>query len=140
MWGFWHGTIFDCTRCSGRHVCSFPGFCTYTCGAKPQNADDSLLAVGTNKGDVYVVDVTERVVLVCLTDHSKPVRTVYFAPPTTSYADHLFVGSDDRIVSVHDVRYVRESLQASTITSLQGHTGWILDVQSGGDGRIVASR
>lgn len=103
------------------------------------NADDSLLAVGTNKGDVYVVDVTERVVLVCLTDHSKPVRTVYFAPPTTSYADHLFVGSDDRIVSVHDVRYVRESLQASTITSLQGHTGWILDVQSGGDGRIVAS-
>ena len=74
-----------------------------------------------------------------LTEHSHPVRTVHFTAPGTTYADQLLVGSDDRSVTLHDVKDVGNTRTCTTIASLQGQEGWILDVESSGDGRIVAT-
>lgn len=67
------------------------------------------------------------------------MRTLHFADAHTAYADHLYVGSDDRTVTVHDVRAMIAGAPSSAITVLAGHLGWVLSLQPGGDGRIVAS-
>lgn len=107
--------------------------------ADQENADASLLAVGTNTGDVVLFDVETTAQLAVICDHAQPVRALYFPSPNSTFADHLLVGSDDRVATLHDVRDVREAHACSTVAALQGHEGWVLDVHSSGDGRIVAT-
>lgn len=103
--------------------------------------------MGTNTGSVYIWDMTSRTLLLSISgtcalltaEHAEPVRALSFAAPHTSFADHLFVGSDDRTTTVHDVQAIRRQFHGHAITALQGHKGWTLDVQTGGDGRIVAT-
>jgi len=57
-----------------------------------------------------------------------------------TFSDHLFVGSDDGTTTIYDVRAIRRKLGECAITTLQGHNGWILDVQSAANGRVVATR
>lgn len=104
-----------------------------------QNHDGTLLALGTSSGTVLLFDVETRAQIALVCDHAQPVRALYFSGPTSTFSDHLFVGSDDRTTTVHDLQNVRATRAPSTITALQGHHGWVLDVQSSGDGRIVAT-
>lgn len=104
-----------------------------------QNHDGSLLAVGTNHGFVLLFDVETRTQLAIITDHAQPVRALYFGSPSSSFGDNLFVGSDDRTTTIHDLQGVSPSRAPSTITALQGHQGWVLGIQPSGDGRIVAT-
>ncbi|WFD25477.1 Ski complex subunit Rec14 [Malassezia nana] len=111
------------------------------------NHQGDLLAMGTNTGSVYVWDMASRTQLLRISgalpaltaEHAEPVRTLSFSAPHTSFSDHLFVGCDDRTTTVHDVQAIRRQFHGHAITALQGHKGWILDVQAGGDGRIVAT-
>ncbi|WFD29422.1 Ski complex subunit Rec14 [Malassezia sp. CBS 17886] len=103
------------------------------------NRDGSLLAAGTNQGQVLLYDVAHGALITSIPDHAHPVRALCFTPPGTQFGDQLLVGSDDRTTTVHDVQRVLTLRIASTITSLQGHKGWILDAQSSGGGRIVAT-
>lgn len=88
---------------------------------------------------MLLFDVARRVQVAAIADHAQPVRALCFSAPHTAFAHHLFVGSDDRTTTVHDLEGLASSQPPSTVTALQGHQGWILDVQSGGDGRIVAT-
>lgn len=106
-----------------------------------------MLAMGINTGSVYVWDMASRTQLLRISgalpaltaEHAEPIRTLNFSAPHTSFSDHLFVGCDDRTTTVHDVQAIRQQYHGHAITALQGHKGWILDVQAGGDGRIVAT-
>lgn len=108
-----------------------------TCLAFSYEGD--LLAMGTNTGVVFVWDVHSGEQIACMTDHSQPVRAITFARPSVAYSNHMFVGSDDRTITVHDVEAIRGRASETTVAALQGHRGWILDVQTGGNGRIIAS-
>ncbi|KAE8227344.1 hypothetical protein CF319_g163 [Tilletia indica] len=111
------------------------------------NEDGSQLAIGTRSGLVHLYAVSnERVVhLSALTSHAAPVRTLAFTPLGSS---HLVAGSDDRLITVHDVRLPTSSSGAwkegggAVVACLQGHTGWIRGVApargSMGD-RLIAS-
>ncbi|KAL4400150.1 hypothetical protein ACI68E_003065 [Malassezia pachydermatis] len=103
------------------------------------NHEGDLLAMGTNTGTVYVWHVEEGTLLARIADHAEPIRTLSFSLPSSMYSDHLYVGSDDRTTTVHDVRAIRAKEATSAVTALQGHKGWILRVQAGGDGRVVAT-
>ena len=79
---------------------------------------------------VLLFDVETRAQIALVCDHAQPVRALYFSAPTSTFSDHLFVGSDDRTTTVHDLQNVRGTRAPSTITALRGHHGWVLDVQS----------
>lgn len=103
------------------------------------NYEGDLLAMGTNTGVVFIWDIHTGKQVACLTEHAQPVRTVTFARPNVSYSDHMFVGSDDRTITVHDVQAIRSHVSETAVAALQGHRGWVLDVQAGGNGRVIAS-
>ena len=104
-----------------------------------QNYDGSLLAIGTSTGTVLLFDVASRAQLAVISDHAQPVRALFFSAPNGSLVNHLFVGSDDRTMTVHDLDGIDATHPPNTITALHGHQGWILDIQSSGDGRVVAT-
>ncbi|KAK0537171.1 Ski complex subunit Rec14 [Tilletia horrida] len=114
------------------------------------NDDGSRLAIGTRSGQVHVYDVsTERLShLSTMSSHAAPTRALAFTPASSSY---LVAGSDDRLVTVHDVRLpsnaagsgsASKSDNRSVVACLQGHGGWIRGVApargSTGD-RLIAS-
>ncbi|CBQ70719.1 conserved hypothetical protein [Sporisorium reilianum SRZ2] len=97
----------------------------------------SLLAVGSNTGQVllYTLSATNLALASTYLDHPSPIRALSFAP-------HLLLcGSDDRTISVHDVKPVLSPEQSSsyagdaprigaTVASLSGHKGWVLGLAS----------
>ncbi|SPO21565.1 uncharacterized protein UTRI_01051_B [Ustilago trichophora] len=102
----------------------------------------NLLAIGTNTGIVLLYTISSSsssatLQLVCnYADHPSPIRALSFTPYL------LLVGSDDRSISVHDIKHFSlPSSQSSfshtpsngpeprlggTVASLSGHKGWIL--------------
>ncbi|WFC98229.1 Ski complex subunit Rec14 [Malassezia yamatoensis] len=103
------------------------------------NHDGSLFAVGLSTGTVLLFNTSKQTQLATITEHVQPVRALYFSLPHTSFADLLFVGSDDHSTTVHDLQGTDAMHLPRTITALHGHQGWILDIQAGGDGRILAT-
>ncbi|PWN53537.1 WD40 repeat-like protein, partial [Violaceomyces palustris] len=107
--------------------------------------EGEMVAVGTNSGQVFVYDTDTGELLITYADHALPVRSLTF-----SEGHHLILGSDDKTITIHDVRDLRRihSLQegkrrrrriGSTVANLRGHKGWILDLKTSSDGRILAS-
>ncbi|TKY89189.1 hypothetical protein EX895_001720 [Sporisorium graminicola] len=109
----------------------------------------TLLAVGTNTGQVllYTLDSASTLTLVSTyLDHPSPIRVL-------SFTQHLLLcGSDDRTISVHDVKPILSPQQTSmfardaprigaTVASLSGHKGWVLDLASpaSGESNVFAS-
>ncbi|WFD42310.1 hypothetical protein MPSI1_000952 [Malassezia psittaci] len=103
------------------------------------NHDGSLFAIGLNTGTVLLFNTSNQSQLATITEHAQPVRALHFSLPQTSFADMLFVGSDDHSTTVHDLQGIDAMHPPRTITALHGHQGWVLDIQSGGDGRILAT-
>ncbi|CAD6887378.1 unnamed protein product [Tilletia controversa] len=122
------------------------------------NEDGSQLAIGTRSGLVNLYAVSnERIAhLSSIPSHAAPVRTLAFTPLGSS---HLVAGSDDRLITVHDVRLPASASDAGAggermsnarwkeggggvVACLQGHSGWIRGVApakgSTGD-RLIAS-
>lgn len=94
----------------------------------------NLLAIGTNQGHVLLHTLhqshnhPELRFISVISDHPSPIRSLSFTPHL------LLAGSDDRTISVHDVKPIqdfhKENLTgASTVASLTGHKGWIWAVQ-----------
>ena len=98
------------------------------------HSSGTLLAVGTNTGAVLLYTLSSNgsdLHLACTyADHPSPVRALSFTPHL------LLVGSDDRTVSVHDIKPILSPTQSSlisgetriggTVASLSGHKGWLL--------------
>ncbi|WFD05086.1 Ski complex subunit Rec14 [Malassezia vespertilionis] len=103
------------------------------------NHDGSVLAMGTNTGDVFLFDTASREQIAVIFDHALPVRALHFSAPGSMFADHLFVGSDDGTTSMHDVSMLRNMHTTSFVTLLQANHGWILDAKASADGGIVAT-
>lgn len=101
----------------------------------------NLLAIGTNTGTVLLYTLSTSsssptLQLVCnYADHPSPIRALSFTPHL------LLVGSDDRTISVHDIKHFSTPSTSSssshlppdaelrlggTVASLSGHKGWIL--------------
>ncbi|SNX82694.1 uncharacterized protein MEPE_01400 [Melanopsichium pennsylvanicum] len=115
------------------------------------NRAGTLLAIGTNTGQVllYTVSNSKLKLVTTYANHPSPIRTISFT------AFLLLVGSDDRTVSVHDVKPILLPSQSSscisgldgklrmggTVASLSGHKGWVLSVASVpvGDRNVFAS-
>jgi len=86
--------------------------------------------------------------------HSLPVRALSFTSSSNGLASHLLIGSDNRLLTIHDVKQISNSSKTNEgieqmeldeddgqVAALQGHHGWILDVQSSDlNERIVATR
>ncbi|EPQ28387.1 uncharacterized protein PFL1_04214 [Pseudozyma flocculosa PF-1] len=116
------------------------------------HAEGSLLAVGTSTGQVFLYALGQGEdgegwsldLLTTYADHALPVRALHF-----DAKDHLVVGCDDLVVTLHDVRAQRRgggdapsaTRLGGTVAALQGHRGWIMDVKScpTAQGRIVAT-
>ncbi len=100
-----------------------------------------LLALGTNTGQVLLYTfspsfqaVRELKLVSVYSDHPAPIRALTFTPSL------LVVGSDDRTISVHDVKPIITPSQNSvlgedgelrtggTVASLTGHKGWVMDL------------
>ncbi|SPO22373.1 uncharacterized protein UTRI_01051 [Ustilago trichophora] len=100
-----------------------------------------LLAIGTNVGTVllYALSTSSSrptLQLVCnYADHPSPIRALSFTP------NLLLVGSDDRTISIHDIKHFSTPFTSSssshlpsnaevrlggTVASFSGHKGWIL--------------
>ncbi|KAJ9477397.1 hypothetical protein PHBOTO_000984 [Pseudozyma hubeiensis] len=110
----------------------------------------TLLSVGTNIGQVLLYTLSSDYHLALVStylDHPSPVRALSFTP-------HLLLcGSDDRTITVHDVKPILSPSQHSyplvgdeeriggTVASLSGHKGWVLALQAveGGEGNVFAS-
>lgn len=63
------------------------------------NEAGTILAVGTQLGRVHLYEVQKAHLLETIRSQAKPVRALHFMP-----GGELFVGSDDGMVSVYDVR------------------------------------
>lgn len=62
-------------------------------------SDGLLLAVGSNSGEIYIVDVSTKAVLRTLRGHSAPVKALAFL----SDKKHLISASDDKTVRTWDI-------------------------------------
>lgn len=108
----------------------------------------SYLAVGTATGQVLLYTLlsssTPQLKLVMkFADHPAPIRALSFTPHL------LLVGSDDRTISVHDIKPILHPSQYSveaegdvrmggTVAKLSGHKGWVLGIAAV-EGGIFAS-
>ncbi|KDN38640.1 WD40 repeat-like protein [Tilletiaria anomala UBC 951] len=129
----------------------------------------SMVAVGTDSGQVIVHDVESGAVIALFSNHAAPIRSLSFslapvlgsvnsaAAPLSGHRgssgssslsdlerrlDHLSVGSEDLTLSVHDARDLREQGQQASgtvVAMLQGHAKMVVDASIRGDGRILAS-
>lgn len=104
------------------------------------NATGTLLAVGSSTGEVLLYACRNQTgyvleVLAKYADHPSPVRALSMSP------GHLYVGGDDRILTIHDVRSLQDHPHTSpdpgtqsqhqaqmggTVAAMTGHKGWIL--------------
>lgn len=100
------------------------------------NASGTLLAVGTNRGQVNLYSCAisssqpELKLRITIAVHAAPIRALSFTPHL------LLVGADDRTITVHDVKPLLTTSQLSdtqadevregnTVASLTGHKGWV---------------
>ncbi|GAC96938.1 hypothetical protein PHSY_004522 [Pseudozyma hubeiensis SY62] len=108
------------------------------------------LSVGTNIGQVLLYTLSSDYQLTLVSaylDHPSPVRALSFTP------NLLLCGSDDRTITIHDVKPILSPSQHSyplvgdeeriggTVASLSGHKGCLLALQAveGSEGNVFAS-
>ncbi|KAJ1589264.1 hypothetical protein NDA11_007202 [Ustilago hordei] len=94
-----------------------------------------LIAVGTNTGHVLLYRSSANANILSLVtviaDHASPIRSLAFTD------NLLLVGSDNRTITVHDIKPVvddaryesTDSMSVSTVASLTAHKGWILGLE-----------
>ncbi|EPS63257.1 hypothetical protein M569_11527 [Genlisea aurea] len=94
--------------------------------------DGRQIACGLMDGTISIFDVPRARFLHNLEGHTAPVRSlVYSSAPLDSRV--LFSASDDASVQVHD------SERKTLITSLSGHSSWVLSVDVSHDGAAIAT-
>lgn len=94
--------------------------------------DGRQIACGAMDGTISIFDVGRAKFLHHLEGHCMPVRSlVYSSAPQDSRV--LFSASDDGQVHVYD------SERKTMITSLSGHSSWVLSVDVSPDGSAIAT-
>jgi WD repeat-containing protein 61 len=94
--------------------------------------DGLTVAAGGHDGRVTLVDVASGKVRATLADHAGPVRSLSFSADGAT----LLSGSDDSHVNIYDVAAHRAP---ALITSLSGHSSWVLAVAARPDGGAFAT-
>lgn len=94
--------------------------------------DGRQIACGSMDGTISVFDVARAKFLHHLEGHCMPVRSlVYSSAPLDSRV--LFSASDDGHIHVYDAE------AKSLITSMSGHSSWVLSVDVSPDGAAIAT-
>ena len=94
--------------------------------------DGLTVAAGGHDGRVTLVDVASGKVRATLADHAGPVRSLSFSADGAT----LLSGSDDSHVNIYDVAPHRAP---ALVTSLSGHSSWVLAVAARPDGGAFAT-
>lgn len=87
--------------------------------------NDSMLAVGTENGSIYLVESSDGQVVKALSEHIKPVRKVLFS----SDGKWLYSAGDDLKINA----YFYDNETFSLAFSLTGHMGWIMTLALSND-------
>ncbi|CAI9782638.1 unnamed protein product [Fraxinus pennsylvanica] len=94
--------------------------------------DGRQIACGSMDGTISIFDVTRAKFLHHLEGHNMPVRSlVYSSAPLDARV--LFSASDDGHIHVYDTE------GKTLISSLSGHSGWVLSVDVSPDGMAIAT-
>ncbi|KAK4683813.1 WD repeat-containing protein 61, partial [Tremellales sp. Uapishka_1] len=101
--------------------------------------DGKQLAVATEAGHVFIVDVETSAVVATYSSHAMAIRTISWSPDS----QWLFSGSDDHRIVLYDVRAGSTSSTTSrgegAVAILQGHQSWVLKVAAAPDGKLLGS-
>lgn len=96
--------------------------------------DDNRIAMSSETGQVFIVDVEKQEVSVSWATHAMPVRSVGWSGD----GNLIMSASDDKRLVLHDSR--TSSTSSGAVAHLTGHTQPILSVAlSPGDGRLALS-
>lgn len=75
---------------------------------------------GSKKGLLTIFDIENYSIIHSIDAHAMPIRTVTFSIDSST----VFTGSDDKHVNLYDVKESSLNL----VSSVSGHSSWILDV------------
>lgn len=94
--------------------------------------DGRQIACGAMDGTISIFDVVRAKFMHHLEGHGKPVRSLVYSPASLD-SRVLFSASDDGQVHMYDAEH------KTLITSLPGHSGWVLSVDITPDGLAIAT-
>lgn len=98
--------------------------------------DGTRVAMSSEAGQLYIFDLASEKLQVTYASHAMPIRS--FAWSADSQL--LISASDDKRLTVHDVRYSPSGKPGSgAVATLTGHTSWVLSTDISRDGRLALS-
>lgn len=111
--------------------------------------------MSSEAGQLYIFDLASEKLQVTYASHAMPIRSFAWSAdsqvrlPSGRSAEHVLIpshvqllisASDDKRLTVHDVRYSPSGKPGSgAVATLTGHTSWVLSTDISPDGRLALS-